>query len=64
VWGGEAGTPRRLLRLFGALIAPRGGRCCSQRRDSTILHAAEWAEPGIDATYNDAWRLLMDESRC
>jgi len=53
-----------LLRLFGALIAPRGGRCCSQRRDSTILHAAEWAEPGIDATYNDAWRLLMDESRC
>ncbi len=23
-------------------------------------HAAEWADPGIDATYNDVWRMLMD----
>jgi AcrR family transcriptional regulator len=22
-------------------------------------HAAEWADPGIDAAYNDVWRLLM-----
>jgi AcrR family transcriptional regulator len=24
------------------------------------IHAAEWGEPGIDQTYNDVWRLLMD----
>ena len=23
-------------------------------------HAAEWAEPGLDAAYEDVWRLLMD----
>jgi hypothetical protein len=23
-------------------------------------HAAEWAEPAIDAAYNDVWNLLMD----
>jgi hypothetical protein len=23
-------------------------------------HAAEWADPAIDATYNDVWQLLMD----
>lgn len=22
-------------------------------------HAAEWKDPGIDAAYNDVWRLLM-----
>jgi AcrR family transcriptional regulator len=24
------------------------------------VHAAEWADPGIDAAYRDVWRLLMD----
>jgi AcrR family transcriptional regulator len=24
------------------------------------IHAAEWGEPGIDQTYDDVWRLLMD----
>jgi AcrR family transcriptional regulator len=23
-------------------------------------HAAEWADPGIDAAYDDVWRLVMD----
>ena len=23
-------------------------------------HAAEWADPAIDAAYDDVWRLLMD----
>ena len=23
-------------------------------------HAAEWADPDIDAAYNDVWKLLMD----
>jgi hypothetical protein len=23
-------------------------------------HAAEWADPTIDAAYNDVWKLLMD----
>jgi AcrR family transcriptional regulator len=23
-------------------------------------HAAEWAEPALEATYNDVWKLLMD----
>jgi AcrR family transcriptional regulator len=23
-------------------------------------HAAEWSDPGIDAAYNDVWRLLME----
>jgi len=23
-------------------------------------HAAEWVEPGIDAAYNEVWKLLMD----
>lgn len=23
-------------------------------------HAAEWADPGIDAAYNDVWKMLMD----
>jgi hypothetical protein len=26
-------------------------------------HAAEWADPAIDATYRDVWRLLMDGLR-
>jgi AcrR family transcriptional regulator len=26
-------------------------------------HAAEWTDPGIDATYNEVWRLLMDGLR-
>ena len=24
------------------------------------LHAAEWADPAIDAVYDDVWRMLMD----
>lgn len=24
------------------------------------VHAAEWADPTIDAAYNDVWQLLMD----
>ncbi len=24
------------------------------------LHAAEWADPAIDASYDEVWRLLMD----
>lgn len=24
------------------------------------VHAAEWSEPGIDAAFDDVWRLLMD----
>ena len=24
------------------------------------VHAAEWGDPDIDATYNDVWRMLMD----
>jgi AcrR family transcriptional regulator len=24
------------------------------------LHAAEWADPGIDAAFNDVWQLLME----
>ncbi len=24
------------------------------------VHAAEWVDPAIDATYNDLWQLLMD----
>jgi AcrR family transcriptional regulator len=24
------------------------------------LHAAEWADPGIDAAFNDVWQLVMD----
>jgi len=27
------------------------------------VHAAEWDDPGIDAAYNDVWRLLMDGLR-
>ena len=27
------------------------------------VHAAEWAEPDIDAAYNDVWRMLMDGLR-
>ena len=23
-------------------------------------HAAEWADPAIDAAYDDVWRLLID----
>jgi hypothetical protein len=26
-------------------------------------HAAEWADPGIDAAYNDVWQLLMNGLR-
>ena len=26
-------------------------------------HAAEWADPAIDAAYDDVWRLLMDGLR-
>ena len=26
-------------------------------------HAAEWADPGIDAAFNDVWHLLMDGLR-
>jgi AcrR family transcriptional regulator len=27
------------------------------------VHAAEWGEPGLDAVYDDVWRMLMDGLR-
>jgi AcrR family transcriptional regulator len=27
------------------------------------IHAAEWGEPGLDAVYDDVWRMLMDGLR-
>jgi AcrR family transcriptional regulator len=27
------------------------------------VHAAEWGEPGLDALYDDVWRMLMDGLR-
>jgi AcrR family transcriptional regulator len=27
------------------------------------VHAAEWADPGLDAAYEDVWRMLMDGLR-
>jgi hypothetical protein len=27
------------------------------------VHAAEWADPDIDAAYNDVWQMLMDGLR-
>ena len=58
----RAGVKEGTFRAVDPVAAGRAVLFATSRFHHPV-HAAEWAEPGIDAAYNDVWRLLMDGLR-
>ena len=55
----RAGMAEGTFRAVDAMAAGRAVLFATSRFHHP-LHAAEWADPNIDAAYADVWQLLMD----
>ena len=55
----RAGVEEGTFRNVDPLAAGRAVLLATSRFHHP-LHAAEWADPGIDAAFNDVWQLLME----
>jgi len=58
----RAGIADGTFRSADPLAAARAILYATSRFHHPI-HAAEWGEPGLDAVYDDVWRMLMDGLR-
>ncbi|MDB5329357.1 MAG: transcriptional regulator [Phycisphaerales bacterium] len=55
----RSGVKERTFRSVDPIAAGRSVLIATSKFHHPI-HAAEWADPNIDAAYNDVWQLLMD----
>lgn len=55
----RSGVDEGSFRAVDPLAASRAVLFATSRFHHPV-HAAEWADPTIDAAYNDVWQLLMD----
>ena len=58
----KAGVEEGTFRPTDPVAASRAVLFATSRFPHPI-HAAEWADPDIDATYNDVWQMLMNGLR-
>jgi AcrR family transcriptional regulator len=55
----RSGVEQGAFRAVDPVAASRAVLFATSRFHHPV-HAAEWADPAIDATYDDVWRMLMD----
>jgi AcrR family transcriptional regulator len=55
----RSGVEEGTFRAVDPLAAGRAVLIATSRFHHPV-HAAEWADPAIDAAYDDVWRMLMD----